>query len=66
MPNQHTKGPRRTVSRLVRLTVEEDARARVLAKAYGCGVAEILRAGLAAFAREHKEVPSARAASSEP
>lgn len=56
MANQHTKGERRTVKRLVRLTPTEDARARELARAYGCDVVELLRAGLVAFDREHVRV----------
>lgn len=56
MANQHTPGERRTVKRLVRLTPSEDAHARELARVYGCDVVEILRAGLAAFGREHANV----------
>lgn len=56
MANQHTPGERRTVKRLVRLTPTEDARARDLARVYGCDVVDVLRAGLAAFNREHARV----------
>lgn len=56
MANQHTKSERHTITRLVRLTPAEDARARELARAYRCSVVEVLRAGLGAFGREHIRV----------
>lgn len=53
--NQHDKGERRTVRRLVKLTPSEDLRAQALAKIYGSPVVDVLRAGIDALEREHAE-----------
>lgn len=43
-----------TVSKLIKLTEEQHARAQRLAHRYGGSVNEVLRAGIDALEREHK------------